>query len=99
MEEGEFACIRLEATNVAAELVYIDEGGEDRLSFHSIPISDSTRIGLDVTHDRGWECGVTEAEPLRERAKILDLILRRLCNVGRGWPDTNRELAWKWPIC
>src|SRR5258706_3065227 len=97
MEEGIFECTRLEGTNVAGELVYIDEGGEDRLSFYSVPISDSTRIGLDITDDRGWECGVVEAWPLRERAKTLDLIFWRLCNFGRGWPDTNSELAWKWP--
>ena len=65
------------------ECVALNECRENRLAFHTVPIGDSTRTEFNLTDDRGWECGVWRRVPPYD--------------FGRGWPDTNRELARRWP--
>ena len=62
--------LRLEGANAAAEVLHIDESGEDRHSFHSVPIGDSRRIRCDVTDSGKWKCLIAEAWPPRERVEF-----------------------------
>lgn len=90
MEDGKLECICLEAANPAAEVVHVEEGRENRLPLHPVPVGDSTRIGFDIADDRRWEHRVVEGWPLRKRAKVLNLIFGFLCSFDRGWTDASR---------
>ena len=60
MQDGKLDRPRLEGANSAAEVLHIDESGENRHSFHSVQVSDPRRIGLYVTNSERWESLVAE---------------------------------------
>ena len=57
--------------NAAAEVLHIDERGEDRHSSHSVPIGDPRRIEFDATNRGRWKRLVAEAWPLCEGAEFV----------------------------
>lgn len=61
MLESKLKRPRLEGANAAAEVLCVDESGEDRHPFHSIPIGDSGRIRFDAANSGRWKCLVAEA--------------------------------------
>ena len=71
MEDGKWERFRPDGANAAAEVLRIDERGEDRHSFHSVPIGDPQRIEFVITNSGRWKQRVAEAWPLREGAEFV----------------------------
>jgi len=76
MEEGNLDRLRREGANAAAEVLHIDERGENRHSFHSVSIGDSRRVGFEVT-DSGPDGRIrTTQATVPQTPELKDLQMR-----------------------